>query len=406
MDNLTYADPGRYDRVNLEITNACNLRCVYCHQSNPDSVFDQHMREDWFDLVVDFCRDHKLGMIDFTGGGETTFARGWQDKCRRVLDQGIKLHLTTNLAELLSWEDAKLLARFAHLYISIDTIDRELLRRIRRHVDVRSITHNLLQIRAAARAQNLPKPFIAWNCVGTDIALGQLDRMASVAICAGIDEFKILDLRVWDFMNKDPDTPPLRHPAALAKEEFLPVYGAYKRGVEIFAGSKTAFWIQPSLADSLEDKYRAVTDPAPVTADADVAHMHYDVTDGAGWEVWAKQPEDGMTRDCMDPWSFMQIISNGQVRPCCFGAKPIGNLNDGRSLAEIINGPEARQLRQEMLTGNLSHACRQCHARGLVPAAEFQEKIARRTGAAAPRRRPAEARVGVASTQEARETAG
>src|SRR6185503_15100782 len=168
--DFTFTDLGRYLRINCEITSACNLRCVYCHQSNPEGYPQVDMREEWFGAVVEFCRHHGLKMIDFTGAGEATFAEGWQDKSRRVQALGIDLHMTTNLAESLTWSDAKVLARFAHLYVSVDTVNRDLLRRIRRRVDIQAITHNLLLIRSAARAQGLNPPFLAWNCVGTDVA--------------------------------------------------------------------------------------------------------------------------------------------------------------------------------------------------------------------------------------------
>jgi hypothetical protein len=72
----------------------------------------------------------------------------------------------------------------------------------------------------------------------------------------------------------------------------------------------------------------------------------------------------------------MQVVSTGYVRPCCFGAAPIGNLNDGRSLAEIANGEEARALRGQLLTGELGQECRNCNARDVVPVEAFRNRVA------------------------------
>jgi radical SAM protein with 4Fe4S-binding SPASM domain len=375
--DLTMADLNRYNRINVEITSACNLRCVYCHQSDPQGYPQLAMRDEWFDMVVSFCRLHGLGMIDFTGAGEATFAEGWQDKCRRVQSLGIDLHMTTNLAEPLTWEAARVLARFAHLYISVDTVDRDLLRRIRRRVDIRTITHNLLTIRAAARAQDLPPPFLAWNCVGTDVALSQLDQMVSVAIESGINEFKVLDLKVWDFMNDDPEAPTLRHPAMLEGEEFLALYETYKRAVDILKGSGMSYWIQPSLVDSLEASHQAAIDPASNAKEQFASELHVEANDfaGPGWDVWTKRVDAGMTRNCLDPWTFMQIVSTGYVRPCCFGAFPIGNLKDGGSLEEIANGEKARALRHQLLTGELSNECRSCNARDVIAVDKFRANV-------------------------------
>jgi hypothetical protein len=68
------------------------------------------------------------------------------------------------------------------------------------------------------------------------------------------------------------------------------------------------------------------------------------------------------TRDCTDPWFFAQLTATREVRPCCWHP-PVGTLPPGGSLEGVLNGPEIRKLRAELLTGHLNEHCLVCPAR-------------------------------------------
>ena len=61
-------------------------------------------------------------------------------------------------------------------------------------------------------------------------------------------------------------------------------------------------------------------------------------------------------RDCRAPWEWSVITTNGDVLPCCFGAPPVGNLND-TSFEEIWNGGEMQALRQALSENRMPRAC-------------------------------------------------
>jgi hypothetical protein len=79
------------------------------------------------------------------------------------------------------------------------------------------------------------------------------------------------------------------------------------------------------------------------------------------------------TRDCRDPWSYVEINVNGDVRPCCV-REAVGNLAEA-TLAEILLGEPIRRLRAELLTGNLDAVCTGCRQRAPITPAAFQQKI-------------------------------
>ena len=61
---------------------------------------------------------------------------------------------------------------------------------------------------------------------------------------------------------------------------------------------------------------------------------------------------------CNAPWVSAVIEADGTVRPCFFHA-PIGDLRNGQSLTEVLNGPEARRFRSQLDVA-ANPVCRRC----------------------------------------------
>jgi hypothetical protein len=80
------------------------------------------------------------------------------------------------------------------------------------------------------------------------------------------------------------------------------------------------------------------------------------------------------TRDCLDPWFFAMLNSRRQLQPCCWHP-PIGTLEVGASLSDLLEGPAMRELRRQLLTGDLSDHCQGCPARALATTAELRARL-------------------------------
>jgi radical SAM protein with 4Fe4S-binding SPASM domain len=77
------------------------------------------------------------------------------------------------------------------------------------------------------------------------------------------------------------------------------------------------------------------------------------------------RPQEGETRDCLDPWYQPFIQPNGDVWPCCWFYDRLGNIND-EPFDVIMNGPAFRALRRELLTGTLREVCANCPSRAIT----------------------------------------
>jgi Iron-sulfur cluster-binding domain len=82
---------------------------------------------------------------------------------------------------------------------------------------------------------------------------------------------------------------------------------------------------------------------------------------------------EGMTRDCLDPWSYVEIGVAGGVRLCCV-RKPVGNLAS-QTLAHVLHGHEARTLRRDLLSGKPDDICCGCGLRGVINPLDLQQKV-------------------------------
>lgn len=63
---------------------------------------------------------------------------------------------------------------------------------------------------------------------------------------------------------------------------------------------------------------------------------------------------------CQDPWSNIFIDALGNVHPCCFSGKPIGNINSD-DFETIWNGEQYRQLRKSLAEGKPHDRCKNCY---------------------------------------------
>lgn len=395
-------------QVTIEMSSACNLRCVYCHQSIPGFKPLPAMNHVLFDDLVDFCRRHKIKRIDLTGGGEATFAPAWREKCETLLGLGIELSVTTNMARLLTRDEVTTLSRFSIVTISIDTVDRDLLREIRKSEDVRTITYNIAMLRAAALREKRRPPNLVLCMVLSAEILELADWLAAFAIAMGFDQLLVQDLvRFADIAE-----PGVRSLWVLRGEEAVRAVAAVKRFRETLEDSPVelcmpvqltaeldAFALQNATIDVVKAAFLDEPDTKPISASQNeraapatpglpsvsqspslippavnaVTLPSFGKTPDR--EMYSIQPAELETRDCFDPWSFLQVLSDGSVRPCCAASFTPGRIGKDGTLEEIMDAPQLREMRAGLLSGDLSQDCRSCSYKSKMPIKEFKRAL-------------------------------
>lgn len=90
---------------------------------------------------------------------------------------------------------------------------------------------------------------------------------------------------------------------------------------------------------------------------------------------YAKQPADrDETRDCLDPWFFALLDAERNLFPCCWHP-PIGRLGIGQPIEELLEGEAMRELRRQILEGDLAGACVTCPSRPLTDTDSFSARL-------------------------------
>jgi MoaA/NifB/PqqE/SkfB family radical SAM enzyme len=345
----------------LSLTTRCNLRCVYCAVSQSayrGSDMTADMAQQATAAILSIARDHKLRAVHVNGHGETTFVPGWVDVCRPLLDAKLPLMIITNLAKVLSTHELEVLGQMNSIAVSIDTADPDLLKRLRRRVDLHRIVDNINAIRKTAVRLGHEPPHFLFSCGLYDQNSLIIEDLARLAVSLGISSVGFWNLSKWDhesFPYQFTDVPerdrvyPLDD---LSDHELRPRLEAIQRAITILQENRIGVEINGNfvniLADRLKDRSSA--------------------TNTHCFEL-----PKGMTRDCLDPWTYVEVDANGDVKPCC-ARGGVGNLRQG-DLNEILNGEPIRRLRSDLLGGTPDPECARCRFRAPIVPAALQAKV-------------------------------
>ena len=129
--------------VHIEFTSRCNLRCVYCAASQPTyKGIDLDVKT--IDSAIEALKKREIKVLSVNGHGETTLYKNWHLYCNKMLDAGIQLHIISNFAKEFSQDEIQTLSRFKSIEISCDTNDPELLKKLRRGIDLQTLGLNPL----------------------------------------------------------------------------------------------------------------------------------------------------------------------------------------------------------------------------------------------------------------------
>jgi MoaA/NifB/PqqE/SkfB family radical SAM enzyme len=341
----------------IEFTSRCNLKCVYCAVSQPDYKGTDLALPN-IEMLVDELRKRGTKRVCVNGHGETTILKEWATWVGALVDAGFEVHMIGNFARQYKQHEIELFARYHSIQVSLDTMDAELLGQLRRGARLHVILENMKRIREAAG--DGPGPQMSISCVVTDKNVEGIPELVDSLMERGIREFRFCDL------VKYPDIPgaiAVRHVSFLDPDRMRAVRAGFNAAIGRLEAGGGWYWVEPSLEPFL---LGAAESPGVSAATAASAI-------GAKESFHSEIPA-GMTRDCLDPWSFLYLHATGEIRPCCMLEETYTDLGQGPP-DEILNNDKFRALRKRLLSGELDDACGNCRARPITTTERLRERV-------------------------------
>jgi pyruvate-formate lyase-activating enzyme len=243
------------DTVLLAATTNCNLRCTYCAVSLPSYVGEDFDFGRVEQLADEMARAH-VSNVQISGHGETTIIPHWESYCRAFQDRGIAVCITSNFSKVFTEPEVDALARMNEIIVSIDTADRELLRQIRRKVDLRTILYNMQLVRLRSRALHSRGPRFNWQCTLSDRVVSGLMEWTELGLLNSVSIFTLGNLIEHKELNAvlTRDNVPLaRHVAKLEREPLLAACKSISAAVARARSAGAMVMVQSGIIEGINE---------------------------------------------------------------------------------------------------------------------------------------------------------
>lgn len=360
--------------LTIESTSICNLRCVMCPHAIDAVQRPKHMPGSVIDKLSDVLALASEAQLH--GIGEPLSSPAfWSALQNPAIHPDCNLNINTNLTLLNDRKLALLLGVKAQLKInvSIDAATERTYARIR-GAELGEVVDNVRKLVAARGDRRRPIVYINMTLMRENIE--EAVPFVEMAHRLGVDGVFFFQ------MNHQP-------PQQMEK------YRIDRDGWH-FDYTQQGLWNFKSLSNRClnealergrqlgmplypEGLSGLFFDDAPAgTAVAVPAVVQEPPAEAAGPTPGQANPEP---RDCRAPWEWSLITTNGEVLPCCYGAPPVGNLNDS-SFDEIWNGAAMQSLRKSLSENRIPKACEKGICKYVLGARLAREEEERRRVAA------------------------
>lgn len=319
----------------LQMSDACNLDCVYCARQVHDRVKNGLMSYEILEKHVGPYL-HLADMVQLYGTGEPMLHPQFVKMVELCKSKGAQV-MTTSNATLITPERADRLVEIGLdlMLVSMDGCTPDTFAKLRGGADLEKIKANVQLLNAAKRKYGVERPMLELACVVSRTNVHQLCGMVRLA-----RELGCLTIRFYNVVIHRPEH---------AHED---VSGTWR------------FRWGMHRAKRLAERYGmgfVYTYQNPFPEERRVLHP----------------PGQGVPKRCVYSIHSPIVSKTGEVYPCCLSHYSYGKLGQDGTLWEILNSERAREFRRGMLTGDYHPDCAQCGLLSDWGAQESAEQISR-----------------------------
>lgn len=311
------------DIIGIEVSTVCNLRCVMCPLSHAGGKVDRpaFLDDSLIDKLLPFMRNAKA--LRLFGLGEPLISPAFW-RILQELRTGAhpeRIEVSTNGQMLDENRIAALLdSPLTHITFSIDAARPETYRRLHG-----SDFYNLISIIKTLRSERDRRSKKMEICFHATVMRENVEQLPEIADLAS--EIKIDGLCFGNLVVCNDN--------------------------DIMTGTETDKWQfrfseqDLSRSPELRDKWIAAA-----RARAQQHGLRITFSLDIPFPAWHKaHPDKTLPSSCYFPGVWLDVLSNGESRFCCYSSGTIGNIGD-TSVEEVWNGHEAQNIRK-MLSNNL-----------------------------------------------------
>ena len=307
------------ESIDLEPIASCNLKCGFCQVPGWQRAKNTRAMEmDRFRKIIG--QFPSLHHVKLQGMGEPLMNRNISQMVSYLSERNINTTIVSNAMFLSEDTAGALLERgLTNFYVSIDGATKETYEAARVRSDFGRVTENLATF-CRLRKESGHKTFVGVDClISTPEVLAEVPDLVRLGAEMGVDRVHVKSrIKHWDD-----------------------------------GGENGRFGYS---AESVVSRYadaKAVMEEARKLGDELGVSFHFS-------EDFTYSSDD----HCPWPWKMAYVSTEGKVVPCCVVGIPeswsTGDLNE-ETIGQVWNNPEYRQLRKNLLAGELNEYCAGCY---------------------------------------------
>lgn len=310
MDNCSTILKSYPQRLVLELTNACNLRCIMCGRDEAE------FKPTVFKLDYLKKMEHILHIIEevtLFGWGEPTMHPQFIEILKYLNDFPVRKYFVTNGMKLDKIKDAIFNYHVDIIAVSLDGANAETNDRIRAGGNFETILNNIKEIQNEKKNRNLEYPYMNFVMALMDSNIEQLPDLIRLAHQLGLQEVKGVYLTVFtqNLLNDS-------------------LYNKKDKVIKVFNEAE-------ELSKQLNIKLKL-----PYIQGEDIAGNKYH-------------------KDCFVAWRDFFLASDGYVRPCQSTYLKFLKFDDYNSFEEMWNSQPFQNFRSTVNDqGKMCAECKRC----------------------------------------------
>ena len=381
--------------INIETTQACNLRCRMCVQANTGSETGaQHMDyalfHDISEQVFPFA-----DLFSPSVSGEPLLTKRFPEIMQQVDRYGLKIEINTNGMLLNDARVNMLLPSLGVLIVSFDGATKETFETIRVGADFETVLGNMERlVRKRNRLPSGRRPVLGMNCVLMRRNVPELSEIVGMACDLGFDFLSACHMFPFSPNMREESLVHHKDLAVECIEKALDRARALGFPFSVNALDRlTAITAAPEMgSDSSmihdvvktlrgKEVNKSLIPEFPMRSSNDPDHENVRKRRAAAWDrvsfarpydCRSTVPDRNPIDVCEFLWRRLYIRMDGTISTCCVpGAPLLGPLSE-QSFQEVWDGPEYRALRLGLVLKKPEPLCAGCqHVKRLTDPKEI-----------------------------------